>query len=83
MVLLDKLEREDDLGFRNFTRLRPADLEELLLMVGEQISKNDTKLCSPRLVDERSLSFRTYVSGPVVTDVVNTKNVSCTVSIVA
>uniref|UniRef100_A0A1B6E0B3 Uncharacterized protein n=1 Tax=Clastoptera arizonana TaxID=38151 RepID=A0A1B6E0B3_9HEMI len=34
---------EDAMGFWNFTRLTPTDFEELLLMVGGKISKEDTK----------------------------------------
>ena len=41
--LLDKLKLNDATGFTNFTRLTPTDFEELLLMVGGQIMKQDTK----------------------------------------
>ena len=35
--LLNKLRLEDAMGFRNFTRLTPSDVEDLLQMVGEEI----------------------------------------------
>ena len=42
--LLNKLRLNDATGFTNFTRLTPTDFEELLLMVGGHIMKQDTKL---------------------------------------
>ena len=41
--LFDKLILKDSTGFTNFTRLTPTDFEELFLMVGGQIMKQDTK----------------------------------------
>ena len=75
MVLLDKLKLKDVLGFSNFIRLKATNFEDMLLRVGEHISKEETKFretIPPFLRLTFTLSFlaiglsvRYYVSSPV------------------
>lgn len=77
MNLLEKLRLEDAMGFRNFTRLTPTDFEELLLMVGERISKKDTRFRQTIPASLRlAVTLRFLASGDSFTSLMYTFRIS-------
>ena len=76
-TLLNKLKMEDAMGFRNFTRLTPTDFEELLLMVGGKISKQDTKFRETITASLRlAVTLRFLASGDSFTSLMYTFRIS-------
>ena len=75
--LLEKLRLEDGMGFRNFTRLTATDFEELLLMVGEKISKKDTNFRQTIPASLRlAVTLRFLASGDSFTSLMYTFRIS-------
>ena len=75
--LLNKLRMNDAMGFRNFTRLTPIDFEELLLMVGGQITKEDTKFRETIPASLRlAITLRFLASGDSFTSLMYTFRIS-------
>ena len=75
--LLNKLRMEDAICFRNFTRLTPIDFEELLLMVGGQITKEDTKFRETIPASLRlAITLRFLASGDSFTSLMYTFRIS-------
>ncbi|XP_063602199.1 uncharacterized protein LOC134778223 [Penaeus indicus] len=67
----------DAMGFRNFTRLTPIDFEELLLMVGGQITKEDTKFRETIPASLRlAITLRFLASGDSYTSLMYTFRIS-------
>ena len=75
--LLNKLRMNDAMGFRNFTRLTPIDFEELLLMLGGQITKEDTKFRETIPASLRlAITLRFLASGDSYTSLMYTFRIS-------
>lgn len=76
-ALLNKLRLEDAMGFRNFTRLTPTDFEDLLLMVGGIIMKQDTQFRETIPASLRlAVTLRFLASGDSFTSLMYTFRIS-------
>ena len=72
-----RLQLEDSMGFRNFTRLTPSDFEELLQLLGRKIKKQENRfreIIPPSL--RLAVTLRYLASGESFTSLMYTFRIS-------